>query len=866
MSKTWLSYLRISVPAIVCVLLFWLLLFNEYTTHLNSQQRELKLSGYNQLSLVENALKRELTYVSQELQRVRYASTLTQFLSSPSAQSTQTLQQDWLNLLTFAPNIQQIRYIDSSGMEKIRVSRQNVGYPPKVDNLLQNKRERDYVRQSLDLLPNSVFVTPFDLNQEFGKIEQPIVPTLRFIIKLDYADDRSGIVVINYYAQSLFSDIDQLASQQLRVINHNGFYLNGQDAWGWLLNDSPGLSTTDPTLWRTLKALPHNQPSEIANTLVSKVGFNALSASIPPIYLYYALPDQTVSLGMFVEDIWFWIVLLTSILFVVLAIYITKTLNALTQQTARAIASEEKAQQALSVKSTFLASMSHEIRTPLNGILGFFQLLVNEPLSLRQLRYAKEGFNTTKLLTQIINDILDVSKIEVQKLQLNHTRFSLDEVMREIGVLMTVNLDNKPLDIWFDLDENLPTHFIGDEVRIKQVLVNLTNNALKFTHEGHIIVKAKLIEHVPNGSIIHFSVTDTGIGLNKEQIGRIFESFEQADRHISKEFGGTGLGLSISKGLLQLMNSELHVTSAIGVGSTFSFELTLKQATDTQTRAKRFANLSNAVPDMRNLHFLFVNHNEVGTVFLKRMCSQFGWTAVSATTPQDAARAILMSFETKPFDVVLIDKHLASPHDWALVKHLKQLCVKHDIPLFFMVVTMNNELNDAYEKQEMLLLDGHFIKPITPSTLFDTISRVKAKVHLATLNMPELAKPRQFTGKHFLLVEDNMINQEVVVQMLQHLNGHVTVLDNGQQAVDELSQGHCPYDLILVDMQMPVLDGVSATKLIRDIPYCRAVPIIALTANAQASDKQTCLHAGMNAHLAKPFDQAALLQTISEYL
>ena len=857
--------LHLLVPACIFVALFWLLLYNEYNTANHSLNEKNILDVTSQIQMISRALKKEFTAVTNEVQRIAHSTPLKNYLGANTPQQKAELEADWLALAKYRPNIQQVRYLDNTGLEQIRVSRNTLGEVPTIPTLLQNKMSRDYVQSGLDMIPNTLAITPFDLNQEFGEIQRPIVPTIRFIYKLDYADYNSGILVINYYAETIFSNIAQIADSRLNIINHEGYFLNGDNAWGWLLNGTESLEETNAQKWAELQNLQAGELVENEQRIITKLCFTDLAPNAQPIYLSTNLPKNTLSLHQIIRDIWFWIVLFSSILFLTMVFYISKSVQALHIQTLRAQSSEEEAKKALAVKSTFLANMSHEIRTPLNGIMGFFQLLVNEPLSVRQLRYAKEGFNTTKLLTQIINDILDFSKLEVQKMQLNHTRFSLDELVREVGVLMTANLENKPLDIWFDIDEGLSTHFLGDDVRLKQILVNLTNNALKFTHEGFIIIRITQIENSPNSSKLEFSIADSGIGLSDEQIHRIFDSFEQADKRISKDFGGTGLGLSISKGLLELMDSELQVVSTVGVGSTFSFEIELKHAGDADTRKERFVALSDSIPDMKNLHFLLVSHSGIGAEFLERMCHQFSWSTVSTSAQSDAAKAMFNSFETKPFDIVMIDKRLAAANDWALVKHLKQLCENHEMPLFFMVVTLNTELNDAYEKQELLLLDGHFIKPITPSTLFDTISRVMKKVKLEDIPVLPQKFKADLSSLHILLVEDNLINQEVVVNMLQQLNGIVTVLDNGQQAVDELSRGSCKYDLILMDMQMPVMDGVSATKLIRDIPYCSKVPIIALTANAQESDKETCLQAGMNDHLAKPFDQMQLSSIIAEY-
>ena len=319
-------------------------------------------------------------------------------------------------------------------------------------------------------------------------------------------------------------------------------------------------------------------------------------------------------------------------LFIGMMVWVFYTLVDLGKQRERAEQANYQAQIAVSAKSKFLANMSHEIRTPLNGIMGFFQLLALEPLNKKQLGFAESGLKSTHLLSQVLNDILDFSKLEANKLTLQHAAFSLEAMITDVGVLMSGSLKDKRLELWLDIQPNLNLAVIGDEIRLRQILVNLTSNAIKFTEEGFVKIKVTQQAQTDTHITLKFEVSDSGIGINEEQLSRIFNSFEQASMEVNKKYGGTGLGLNITESLLTLMDSKLEVKSKPMVGSTFYFELVLEKVMSatphisTQVSQQLYQRL------MQQLHVLVYSHNTIGKNILERIFENFGWASVHAAS------------------------------------------------------------------------------------------------------------------------------------------------------------------------------------------------------------------------------------------
>lgn len=868
-----LLFWQLFIPTSLILGLFLLVIFSEIAkSELIAKQQKTDLVTY-QVNLLKNEIESELLSVERDLVRLRNEQAFVDFAQSQNTSTKTTIEAAWVNMLTTHPNFQQIRYIDASGVEQVRVERQLVNNTVIISNELQNKLDRPYVKNGLALTNNEILVTDFDLNQEFGQIELPIRPTIRFIIKFGEDPQNQGILIINYLCVGLFSNLDSLIDTQLRLINHAGYYLhsnNNANNWGWLLgNENATLSSEDPRLWFKLNRLTDFGVQDDGVALFGKILLTpaGINSRYPQLFYTYLLNADSANGIELIENTYLLIILICALLFICIMVWVFYTLVDLGKQRERAEQANYKAQMALSVKSKFLANMSHEIRTPLNGIMGFLQLLALEPLNKKQLGFAESGLKSTHLLSQVLNDILDFSKLEANKLTLQHAPFSLETMINDVGVLMSGSLQEKRLELWLDIEPDLNLTVVGDEIRFRQILVNLTNNAIKFTEEGFVKIKVIQQSQTDTHISLRFEVSDSGIGINNEQLSRIFNSFEQASMEVNKKYGGTGLGLNITQNLLSLMGSKLEVHSKPMVGSTFYFELTLEKSLTTTPRIPTEITQQLNQRLMKKMRVLLFSNNTIGINILINICENFGWEPIQATSIEKVLDILKNNNlnDTGRIDVIVVDKPAVDDSTWEELKQIQLLAPSQNAPLVYLLITLSSDLNQDFEDKQLNLIDGHYIKPLTPSFFFESIAEKLLELEGKHEEEPHIST-NNLDGIEILLVEDNFINQEVVNNMLLNVNAHITIAENGKKALDILLVQPDRFDLILMDMQMPVMDGVTATTHIRQELELTEIPIIAMTANAMESDKQMCFDAGMNDHLAKPFDQKMLIDKIIKNL
>lgn len=877
-SGLWRLFLGSFIPAaaVISLLCFgWILSERERTSQLLAARDQAALQTLNL------ALQNQLINYASLGQFFTQIPALDDYVNNPQPTQLERVAERFYTLGGVSERILQLRLMAPSGLEILRFDRDASGLMRVAQADLQDKSGRPYFRQAARLGDGEWLVSPIELNMERGVIDYPLKPVIRVAAPLFHAGgDLRAVLVINFDAASLLRGIENVddAIGDVQLLNSEGYWLKAADAeqeWGFMFGREISLAARAPAIWNQLMQAPQGglqregqswswlQVVPFASFPMGRperaAGFRAeVPSTAIRWYLLITRPQPDVMVALWRDHryiVWLYLILLT---FSVAQSYrLARTQRNEARLNSQLVDQVQIAEEAAEVKGRFLANMSHEIRTPMNAVLGIAYLLEKQMLPADARSLVNKLSLSGKLLLGIINDILDFSKIEYGTFELEREPFQLSKVLESLSSAMASLALDKDIDLAIAAPAENIDWLLGDGLRLEQVLMNLVSNAIKFTDSGYVGLSVRVLSTRGKNTRLEFVVRDTGIGISAAQRERLFQPFTQLDTSASRRFGGTGLGLTISQHLVNLMGGEIRLQSGGGgEGTVASFAVDFERKDDI---AAFFSNL-------RVLDILIVDDNTVSLEALCATARNLGWRPVPATSGEHALLALEQrSAQGGHFGVVIVDSSMPGMDGLATAEAIKAR-VREDANTIILMAT-SYALEHMEDTSSSPVLSGVLRKPVSPSALHEAVmsATFPRSVLPSLYERPSLTR---LAGLRVLVVDDSDINREVARRIFAGEGATVQLAHNGQQALDWLQVNHAEVDVVLMDVQMPVMDGYEATRAIRAHadPHLAALPVIALTAGAFQSQQDEAKACGMTDYIAKPLDVDAALAKLAHYL